>query len=475
MKKRALVIAPHPDDEINLAGQLLLELNKCDVESFVLYLTNGDVNEKIGNRRIYEAIAACDVLGVNEEHVIFLGYANGWNSRTHIFNSAIDEEKESLLGKRRTNSIAEHPEYCYEKERVHHAFTRRNFKEDMKKVILELMPTLLVSPEFDSHPDHRAASLLFDEIMGEIFRENKEYKPLVLKKYIHEGVWNGKKDYYSFPMIPTLTDGIRMYSGGCHELDSPIFTWGQRASFKTDESTRTKYLRKNILYKAAKKHRVTTAWYEMQRVINADMVYWRRRTDSILRGATISVTSGNAECLRDFILYECEDVEETKEPFLRQKGVVWSPEEWDEKKEIVIKFNEGEDIESIVIYENCNVGHHINRMKITADGRVLYDGGLNEDGTGTTIELGKGHVINELKLSIIDYMGIPGISEIEIFSQKNMDLDYTEYGLTPYKQEENVKARKTIGQYIEQIWLMVMFCFKFKIKYEIKTLLGCKP
>ena len=45
--KKALVVAPHPDDEINLAAQLIIELQKQFIDRYILYTTNGDAETKI--------------------------------------------------------------------------------------------------------------------------------------------------------------------------------------------------------------------------------------------------------------------------------------------------------------------------------------------------------------------------------------------------------------------------------------------
>ena len=308
MIEKALVIAPHPDDEINLAGQLLISLIKNKVEVFVAYTTNGDFEKKIGNKRIVEAINANAVLGVDSEHVIFLGYPNEWQGGTHIYNSKAGEVLVSKLGKEETNSIENHPEYCYQLYGIHHRLSRENFRSDYKDLIIELLPDLIIAPEFDSHPDHRAASLMFDEIMGEILKENNRYRPIILKKYIHEGVWNGPKDYYERPAKPTLFSKQKKYAGQTHELESPAYHWDQRIRVKVDDATLTNLLKNNPIYKAAKQHKVTTAWYEMQRVINADAVYWKKRTDNEALCAKFEVSSGEAIFLNDFKYYDTFDV-----------------------------------------------------------------------------------------------------------------------------------------------------------------------
>ena len=85
--KRAMIIAPHPDDEINLAGQILPYLHDNDYKIYVVYTTNGDSEVKIGNKRLVEAIESCEVLGIPRENVLFLGYANEWEKGIHIYNA----------------------------------------------------------------------------------------------------------------------------------------------------------------------------------------------------------------------------------------------------------------------------------------------------------------------------------------------------------------------------------------------------
>ena len=141
MKKqieKVLVIAPHPDDEINLAAQLIIELHKLKAEVYVLYTTNGDADFKIGNRRLGEAIRALSLIDIPEKNIIFLGYANDWKEGTHIFES--NELVTSKLGKTKTNALKTHPEYCYRKYGKHHDFIYSNFKQDFKDVINELLP-----------------------------------------------------------------------------------------------------------------------------------------------------------------------------------------------------------------------------------------------------------------------------------------------------------------------------------------------
>ena len=74
MNRKVLVLAPHPDDELLIAGALIYTLKKKRYDITVAYFTNGDSFGGQGIVRIQEAIDALNVLGIREKNIIFLGY-----------------------------------------------------------------------------------------------------------------------------------------------------------------------------------------------------------------------------------------------------------------------------------------------------------------------------------------------------------------------------------------------------------------
>ncbi len=461
--KKALIIAPHPDDEINLAGQFSVWLKKKKFEIFVLYTTNGDAEKKIGNKRIEEAINANAVLGIDEEHVIVLGYPNEWASDVHIYNAQPNMILSSKLGKTRTNSISGHPEFCFQQHGVHHDFTRDNLKGDFKEAINLIHADIIIAPEFDSHPDHRMTSLLFDEIIGEILKEKREYQPVILKKYIHEGVWNGPKDYYF--QEKTKTAGARYYSGGMHELDSPCFTWSERISYFAEQETCTELLSENIVYKAAKKHKVTTAWYEMQRVLNSDIVYWPRPVQNLCLYSKISASSGNVNYINDFKRYDCGNIYFLQEPFEEASFFCWHPEDDDSIKSVEIEFAEKSAIQEIVIYEDCNYKNHIKKLKIVVEDKEYF---VEPDGSGASTKVSvQCAPITKITFQILAWEGIPGIAEIEIFAERT-DKPFAEKLWTEKVASKKEKIDRK--QKLEKIIFMFFFFFSYKLQYEIKRL-----
>lgn len=82
--KNVMIIVPHQDDEINVAGATIKNYVDGGSEVTVVFTTNGDYYG-LGEIRINEAINAVGKLGVKPENVVFLGYGDKWNTEyNHI-------------------------------------------------------------------------------------------------------------------------------------------------------------------------------------------------------------------------------------------------------------------------------------------------------------------------------------------------------------------------------------------------------
>lgn len=74
--KSVMLIVPHEDDEVFLLGGTIEEYIRYGSEVNVVFATNGDafLTEEIKEKRLNEAISALSFMGVDEKHVVFLGY-----------------------------------------------------------------------------------------------------------------------------------------------------------------------------------------------------------------------------------------------------------------------------------------------------------------------------------------------------------------------------------------------------------------
>ena len=254
------------------------------------------------------------------------------------------------------------------------------------------------------------------------------------------------------------------YSGAFHELESPAYIWDERLAFKVDPKTTTRLLKDNLLYKMAKKHKSTIAWYQMQRVINADMVYWYRPTMNCAIDAKVIVSSGDASYLNDFVLFDYSSILNEREPFINASNL-WQPDVNDPYKSVKIVFKEPRQIRYIKVYEDCNVRNHIKRMSISINKSDFGEYECNNNGTALTLDFEKNTTINEIRIVIKEYEGIAGISEIELLPQEaySNTFPFESYCSKTYK-----RSSKRWMTNIERIILSIRFLFTFKVGYEIR-------
>lgn len=168
---RALILAPHQDDEILGACALIGRLLRAGTTVCIAYLTNGDYRgREIAAVRYDESMAALDLLGVDKDNVFFLGYGDTGMRYEHsflyrLYNMENDQELPS-----KTSAQTYHPGtgctlhfLCTNCEAP---YTRRNFVEDLNRLLALCRPDIIVLPSpCDLHGDHRACFLFLEEVL----------------------------------------------------------------------------------------------------------------------------------------------------------------------------------------------------------------------------------------------------------------------------------------------------------------------
>ena len=439
-----LVIVPHPDDELIIAGPLIYAAVRRRVDTKVVFVTNGDYYAVLGPIRMKEAMEAMAVLGLPQSDVIFLGYGDQYAEK-HIYHGKSGEIFRSHAGRTCTYGIEQKPEFSYATNGEHHSYTRDNYKGDIKSILSYLRPDIIVTTGWDWHADHIALSLTVDECVGELLHELSDYCPLVLKSQAYTGKWEGKEDYYE---VPNVTCQYNAAFG--HQADYPLSKWEDRICFAVPEACKTRLLKNNILYWAARKYRSQDADLKALAFINEDAVYWRRHTESLTYHAQITVSSGQAEYLNDFKCADCSDILMNHEKY---DSGIWIPEVGDEAKEITIKLGKPELLKEVHLYENPNKGNNINNMLIYFGDRVRIETGeLNHDGSCSRIVLPEGIITDKIVLKILDTSGWnAGLTEIEMYSVFR-EIDTYSFPLSTYRHEKNKK---------QSIWcLLERLCLK---------------
>lgn len=189
---KVLVLVPHPDDEINVAGNLFKWFKEAKAHVTVAIVTNGDYISALTKKRQEEALNAKRILGY--ENLVYLGYGDGYKG-VHLYHNEGNTVVESVAGFSSTYNVSnECPAFHYTKYNEQTAYTRNHLKSDLKDLILDVIADLIVCVDNDKHPEHRCLSLIFDEVMGEIIKV-QNYRPYVLKAFAYIGVYDSVRDF----------------------------------------------------------------------------------------------------------------------------------------------------------------------------------------------------------------------------------------------------------------------------------------
>lgn len=420
VKQKVLLIVPHQDDELFVGGGLLRSLAKGgEYEAYVVYTTNGDFFPHEAEVRLGEAVRVLTAFaGMEESHIFFLGYGDGWKDGGHIYHQEGDEPLVSMAGKTETYAPEGHSDYRYMRSGRHSAYRWADFKRDLKDVLAEVRADLVLVVDFDKHADHRAASLLVEECLGELFREDASYRPLVLKRFAYDGVWKGRADFFELPRRATELA----------ELSQTPYTAEEELRFAMPEDCATPYLSRNPFYRALRRHRTQEAWQKADEIINIDEVFFRRSADNLLYTASLTASSGNPEYLRDFKLFDCGDVTE-RELVLKECG--WKPEEGDAERTVRIRFEKPRTVGRIAAYARGSDG--VDRLEAV----FSFDTGaepvrmeIRPDGKRNFCTFAPREGVREMALRITAWEGVVwGITELEILPPEEKELPETLEGL----------------------------------------------
>lgn len=172
MKKRAIIFAPHQDDEILACAGTIDQLNKSGVEVFIVFATNGDFcGKKSAAIRLSESTAALKSLNINSEHIIVLGFADTGMAYEDSFLWNLYHSQSDKVIKSKVADHTYHPwgdkEYSMQKFGFHSQYTRNAFSQVLKYLIEDIKPDLLFSSSWlDAHGDHAALCMFIKEVVS---------------------------------------------------------------------------------------------------------------------------------------------------------------------------------------------------------------------------------------------------------------------------------------------------------------------
>ena len=232
---RILILAPKPGDEILIAGNLILHFASAKAEIFIAYRSRKNFNAEI--------LAS---LGIQKDKIVF--------------------------------------------------FTD---KQSLKKIIVELQANIIFCADYDSQADYKNLSADFDEVLGKILREDKNYRPEVYKKFACATALNSPPDFYSANLISTVHPKLEVTDDYKFDLiDRANYSWSNRVRFPVPEVCQKTLLKDNPVAKAIQSYKNN---FNAIRILNGDEVFFERRTDNQAMTAKIS-----AEKICDFKILDAE-------------------------------------------------------------------------------------------------------------------------------------------------------------------------
>jgi len=188
-----MILVPHPDDEFLNCTSVLSQSRQVTV----VYATNGDFTGKAATEiRYHESLSAMRMLGLGAENMILLGYGDCGSTETSSFLSALwsSGADELLVSKTAcyTYGPQNHPEYHYQRNRIHAPYTRRAFLDDLRNVLHQIRPRYLFLPSnLDFHWDHRCLNKLAHVVLAQL-----DFSPVCftfLTHYGHDRDWPNRK------------------------------------------------------------------------------------------------------------------------------------------------------------------------------------------------------------------------------------------------------------------------------------------
>ena len=410
--QKVLVIVPHEDDEMNLAGSMIYTYVQKGAEVYCAFTTNGDYSFA-ASTRLYEAEQSLQKLGVTK--IFFLGYGDTANHYPggHLFYHE-NEIVTSPAGHQETYGSLHSPDFSFQIRKSHSPYCRAAMRHDLESLILFLKADIIFCIDLDVHADHRAASIIFEEAMGNILtRGGNTYQPTVFKGFAYCTSFGAPKDFYtrniySVPLPPKADDSI---------IGLSLYDWKSRVRFPVLPKCRGHFLHDNILYQALFKHASQSAALHAVRIVNGDTVFWKRRTDNLIYQANVTASSGNPYDLKEFKILDLKNIDESNVSIIDHS---WCPSIDDSKKEIYISWPNKQNISLVKIAGSIKSDGCIKRIIISFDNGSIYElGALPMHGRIISIKLPEIQQVSTACVRLEDVEGSRyGLSFIGFFAHE---------------------------------------------------------
>jgi LmbE family N-acetylglucosaminyl deacetylase len=277
---QVLVVSPHPDDDIIMASGVVKRAVARGETVYIVYVTNGDFfGQSTGTLRQGEAVNAQALLGVDEDHLIFLGYPDGSvfviRDRFRFPGDYPDPGGPfvSQHGISATYASRGLGRTDYHRHRFGTAGSYRweTAIGDMVDILNTIRPAhIFTTSQWDTHNDHEATYFLVRDALLQANGADPTYNPTIHKTTVWPGdtSWPAPLDPTSyFTEIPKPPFNNRW---GLNPL-----TWPQRESLDVPSTMQSPFFPSNPKYGAVDAHASqdgTTGY--IGRWVHKDEFFW---------------------------------------------------------------------------------------------------------------------------------------------------------------------------------------------------------
>ncbi len=430
--RKILVLAPHEDDEMLMAGGIMKRALEVGEDVRVLLATNGDYNGKsTGEGRIVEAVNALDKIGLSKENILFLGYADtgglgGAQTYQDSFLYKLYTGGDEEVFKSRWNNEYTYgnsqvkQDYHYEKWGEHAAYTRANFLNDLQTAISEYCPTdIYVPSRYDMHFDHTYLGMFAIEAIQNIQKQKPDYNPILHESIIHSCAGDN-----NWPIVNSDAQGILALNmpEGLEKLT--MFKWDERENVNVPYSMRQTPFAFNLKDQALRLY--TSQYYGyIGSFAKVNEIFWPRDFSSIAKKATVTASSQQQNSDKKIDQSAVKAVDGIRDGYasgLPHGHTRYPHAEWVTAQEttgawINLEFEKVEKISKVLLYDRPNSKDQILGGKLVFDdGSEVEVGKLPNNGRPLEVQVDKeSRNVRFVVTSVSESTENVGLAEIEIY------------------------------------------------------------
>lgn len=408
--RSVMFIVPHEDDEINMAGATIYGAIQEGLDVYVVFLTNGDYEYTFDVRR-NETYQMAKEIGLPQENIIFLGFGD-------FIGHEIIQNKSGII-----NSYANHDKtygFDFASLVMNEAqpYSWSGIVQSLIDVILHFKPDTIIATDYDTHVDHRLCTLTVASAIEWIIKYT-DFRPQFLNGFAYATGYETVDDYYDNNLLSTVINKRALPSNE-FSTGNPTLSWMHRLRIPVPCDCREGSLVNNPIFKAMAAHMSQEGYKRGARLINGDQVFWRRRTDNLALHAEITVSSGEASYLNDFLRFNIANV---KLNSYNPEDYMWIPMIDDMERKVHIAFNKTTVLQVIQLFGNVHNTYNYCSIRIEmSNGKQIVLKEIAYMGQGISYVFDESVSLEWIDI-YIDKQCL-GLSEIELYSNNNDIYDY---------------------------------------------------